>query len=110
MPKKVSLFIVVILLLALAVGMLAACTGENEDKKIVSIEFADGEWQTNYYLGQIFEPCEATITYDDGTTEVITVTAEMIRGFDTSKIIYGIPITLKAKRRWRFPLTYWTAS
>lgn len=86
MPKKVSLFIVVILLLALAVGMLAACTGENEDKKIVSIEFADGEWQTNYYLGQIFEPCEATITYDDGTTEVITVTAEMIRGFDTSKI------------------------
>ncbi len=86
MPKKVSLFIVVILLLALAVGMLAACTGENEDKKIVSIEFADGEWQTNYYLGQLFEPCEATITYDDGTTEVITVTAEMIRGFDTSKI------------------------
>ena len=86
MPKKVSLFIVVILLLALAVGMLAACTGENEDKKIVSIEFADGEWQTNYYLGQLFEPCEATITYDDGTTEVITVTAEMIRGFGTSKI------------------------
>lgn len=84
MFKKVSLFIVAILMLVLTVGMLAACN--DGDKKIVSIEFADGEWQTNYYLGQLFEPCEATITYDDGTTEVITVTAEMIRGFDTSKI------------------------
>lgn len=86
MRKKIILLTVTLLLLALTAGAVAACNGENEDKKIVSIEFADGEWQTNYYLGQLFEPCEATITYDDGTTEVITVTAEMIRGFDTSKI------------------------
>ena len=86
MRKKIILLTVTLLLLALTAGAVAACNGETEDKKIVSIEFADGEWQTNYYLGQLFEPCEATITYDDGTTEVITVTAEMIRGFDTSKI------------------------
>lgn len=86
MRKKIILLTVTLLLLALTAGTVAACNGETEDKKIVSIEFADGEWQTNYYLGQLFEPCEATITYDDGTTEVITVTAEMIRGFDTSKI------------------------
>ena len=84
MSKKVSLFIVAILMLALTVGMLAACN--DGDKKIVSIEFADGEWQTNYYLGQIFQPCTATVTYDDGTTEEVTITAEMIKGFDTSKL------------------------
>lgn len=84
MSKKVSLFIVAIFMLALTVGMLAACN--DGDKKIVSIEFADGEWQTNYYLGQIFQPCTATVTYDDGTTEEVTITAEMIKGFDTSKL------------------------
>ena len=59
MKRKFSLFVTIVVCLLIAVGILSAC---NEgEKKIASIDFADGEWQTNYYLGEVFEPCVATV-------------------------------------------------
>lgn len=61
MKRKFSLFVTIVVCLLIAAGILSAC---NEgEKKIASIDFADGEWQTNYYLGEVFEPCVATVTY-----------------------------------------------
>ena len=93
MKRKFSLFVTIVVCLLIAVGILSAC---NEgEKKIASIDFADGEWQTNYYLGEVFEPCVATVTYEDGSTEEVTVTPEMVKGFDTSKLgEYNIEITI----------------
>ena len=93
MKRKFSLFVTIVVCLLLVVGILSAC---NEgEKKITSIEFADGEWQTNYYLGEVFKPCVATVTYEDGSTEEVTVTPEMVKGFDTSKLgDYDIEITI----------------
>ena len=43
----------------------------------------------------MFEPCVATVTYEDGSTEEVTVTPEMVKGFDTSKLgEYNIEITI----------------
>ena len=93
MKRKFSLFVTIVVCLLIAAGILSAC---NEgEKKIASIDFADGEWQTNYYLGEVFEPCVATVTYEDGSTETVAVTPEMVKGFDTSKLgNYNIEITI----------------
>ena len=93
MKRKFSLFVTIVVCLLIAAGILSAC---NEgEKTIASIDFADGEWQTNYYLGEVFEPCVATVTYEDGSTEEVTVTPEMVKGFDTSKLgEYNIEITI----------------
>ncbi len=93
MKRKFSLFVTIVVCLLIAAGILSAC---NEgEKKIVSIDFADGEWQTNYYLGEVFKPCAATVTYEDGSTETVAVIPEMVKGFDTSKLgNYNIEITI----------------
>ena len=46
-------------------------------------------------MGEVFKPCVATVTYEDGSTETVAVTPEMVKGFDTSKLgNYNIEITI----------------
>lgn len=75
MKKRTVVFLSALLLLS----SLSSCAG---GKNIVSIKAYEPDVQ--YLVGESFTPSKLSVTYDDGTTETIDITPDMLQGFDTS--------------------------
>lgn len=79
MKRKIS----VILLIAVLVFVAALAVACNDDKVVKEIT-VEGGMKSVYAVGEAFAGGRITVTYEDGTSESIDITAEMLSGFDTS--------------------------
>lgn len=79
MKRKIS----VILLIAVLVFVAALAVACNDDKVVKEIT-VEGGMKSVYVVGEAFVGGRITVTYEDGTSESIDITAEMLSGFDTS--------------------------
>ncbi len=59
-------------------------TRTRSEVTVVSLSVSPEAWKTEYLLNEAFVPCDMTATMSDGTTRTVTVTADMLTGFDTS--------------------------
>lgn len=59
-------------------------TRTRSEVTVVSLSVSPEKWKTEYLLNEAFVPCDMTATMSDGTTRTVTVTADMLTGFDTS--------------------------
>lgn len=79
MKRKIS----VILLIAVLVFVAALAVACNDDKVVKEIT-VEGGMKSVYAVGEAFAGGRITVTYEDGTSESLDITAEMLSGFDTS--------------------------
>ena len=86
MRKNKITAVLLVLLLVLIAGMAVACNDEKEENpEITPISLTLGaDWKNVYAVGEAFAPCQMTVTYSDGSTQTVDVTADMLSGFDTS--------------------------
>lgn len=86
MRKNKITAVLLVLLLVLIAGMAVACNDEKEENpEITPISLTLGaDWKNVYAVGEAFAPCQMTVTYSDGSTQTVDVTADMLTGFDTS--------------------------
>lgn len=85
--KKKGLIISIILILVIVVTALSACGGgSGKAKKVVRIEVMSGALKDAYQLDETLDLSKAFIQvyYEDGDTEKIKLTSNMISNFDTS--------------------------
>ena len=75
MFKKV--FFVAVVLAAFCL-VTAGCT-----LKIVDLKIADGDWKSQYIVGEAFVPVPITVVYSNGREESGVITESMVEGFDT---------------------------
>lgn len=75
--------------------LLFTFTACGEEPNVVKIQIIDNSFKTSYKLDEALTLSSAKIlvTYNDGTTEVVAVTSDMVTGFDTS--VSGNQKTLK---------------
>lgn len=59
-------------------------TRTRSEVTVVSLSVSPEALKTEYLLNEAFVPCDMTATMSDGTTRTVTVTADMLTGFDTS--------------------------
>ena len=59
-------------------------TRTRSEVTVVSLSVSPKAWKTEYLLNEAFVPCDMTATMSDGTSRAVTVTADMLTGFDTS--------------------------
>ena len=86
MRKNKITAVLLVLLMVLIAGMAVACNDEKEENpEITPISLTLGaDWKNVYAVGEAFAPCQMTVTYSDGSTQTVDVTADMLTGFDTS--------------------------
>ena len=86
MRKNKITAVLLVLLMVLIAGMAVACNDEKEENpEITPISLTLGaDWKNVYAVGEAFAPCHMTVTYSDGSTQTVDVTADMLSGFDTS--------------------------
>lgn len=86
MRKNKITAILLVLLLVLIAGLAVACNDEKEENpEITPISLTLGaDWKNVYAVGEAFAPCQMTVTYSDGSTQTVDITADMLTGFDTS--------------------------
>lgn len=86
MRKNKITAVLLVLLMVLIAGMAVACNDEKEENpEITPISLTLGaDWKNVYAVGEAFAPCQMTVTYSDGSTQTVDVTADMLSGFDTS--------------------------
>lgn len=83
---KITAILLAVLLLLIA-GLTVACNDDKgeENTSVTPIALTlDSGWKNTYNVGEAFSPCNMTVTYSDGNTTTVSVTADMISGFDTS--------------------------
>lgn len=86
MRKNKITAVLLVLLMVLIAGMAVACNDEKEENpEITPISLTLGaDWKNVYAVGEAFAPCHMTVTYSDGSTQTVDVTADMLTGFDTA--------------------------
>lgn len=86
MRKNKITAVLLVLLLVLIAALAVACNDEKEENpEITPISLTLGaDWKNVYAVGEAFAPCQMTVTYSDGSTQTVDVTADMLTGFDTS--------------------------
>lgn len=80
MAKKKSLILLIVVVFVAVAALAVAC---NDDKVVKEIT-VEGGMKSVYAVGEAFAGGRITVTYEDGTSESIDITAEMLSGFDTS--------------------------
>ena len=75
--KKAMICICLAVALAVSACCLTACG--NDAVRTLTVR-----GQTEYIVGDVFAGAEMTVVYENGRREQVTVTAEMMSGFDTS--------------------------
>lgn len=86
MRKNKITAILLVLMLVLIAALAVACNDDKEENpEITPISLTLGaDWKNVYAVGEAFAPCQMTVTYSDGSTQTVDVTADMLSGFDTS--------------------------
>ena len=86
MRKNKITAILLVLMLVLIAALAVACNDDKEENpEITPISLTLGaNWKNVYAVGEAFAPCQMTVTYSDGSTQTVDVTADMLSGFDTS--------------------------
>lgn len=80
MAKKKILILLIVVVFVVVAALAVAC---NDDKVVKEIT-VEGGMKSVYAVGEAFAGGRITVTYEDGTSESIDITAEMLSGFDTS--------------------------
>lgn len=80
---KIKKILIIVLILFVSV-LIMSCTGT--EKPIKKIQIVDNSFKSSYILDEQLSLASAKIlvTYKDGTTEVVKITQDMVRGFDTA--------------------------
>lgn len=86
MRKNKITAILLVLMLVLIAALAVACNDDKEENpEITPISLTLGaNWKNVYAVGEAFAPCQMTVTYSDGSTQTVDITADMLSGFDTS--------------------------
>ena len=86
MRKNKITAILLVLMLVLIAALAVACNDDKEENpEVTPISLTLGaDWKNVYAVGEAFAPCQMTVTYSDGSTQTVDVTADMLSGFDTS--------------------------
>ena len=86
MRKNKLTAILLVLMLVLIAALAVACNDDKEENpEVTPVSLTLGaDWKNVYAVGEAFAPCQMTVTYSDGSTQTVDVTADMLSGFDTS--------------------------
>ena len=80
--KRLKILICFLLVLAMA-GTVVACGGDKtkDEKTVSTISVTDTA--AEYFVGDAFSGGTLKVSYSDGTEENVTITSDMLSGFDT---------------------------
>lgn len=86
MRKNKITAVLLVLLMVLIAALAVACNDDKEENpEVTPVSLTLGaDWKNVYAVGEAFAPCQMTVTYSDGSTQTVDVTADMLSGFDTS--------------------------
>ncbi len=88
------------ILLFLFIAVNAAAAGSDASKQIKRLDIADQIKKSEYLVGEELDLSDfyLTVTYDDGQTENVPITADMISGYDPGSLGAQV-ITVNYKNR-----------